>query len=136
MNLRKKKELASRALEVGEGRIVFNNSRIDEIKEAITKQDIRDLVAAGAISVREIKGRKAIVRRTSRRKAGSIKKPTNPKKRGYIIITRKLRSYLAGLKKSEKVSKEQYEKLRKEIRGRMFKSKAQFKERLAIKQTK
>ncbi len=43
MNLRTKKELAAKALKVGKERIVFVEARLDEIKEAITKQDMRDL---------------------------------------------------------------------------------------------
>ena len=43
MNLQKKKELAARTLTIGKDRIMFNTSRLDEIKEAITKQDIKDL---------------------------------------------------------------------------------------------
>ena len=58
MNLRKKKELAARILKVGKERIIFSQQRLNEIKEAITKQDIRDLKRDGAITVREISGRR------------------------------------------------------------------------------
>jgi len=49
MNLGKKKLLAARTLKVGKARIFFVDSRKSEIKEAITKQDIRDLKQDGAI---------------------------------------------------------------------------------------
>ena len=62
MNLAKKKSLAAKALKLGRKRIVFLESRIDEIKEAITKQDIRDLQTEGAIVVKEVKGRKKVKR--------------------------------------------------------------------------
>ena len=74
MNLEKKKMLAARTLGVGKARIIFNVARINEIKEAITKQDIRDLAADKAILIREIKGTKKKVKRKTRRRAGSIKK--------------------------------------------------------------
>lgn len=131
MNLEKKKQLAARALGVGKSRIHFNTQRLDEIKEAITKQDIRDLYVAGAISINESLGRRKVVKRKIVRKAGSIKKKVKGGKREYITITRKLRSYLAELKKHEKISSEQFYKLRTEIRARAFKSKAQLKERIA-----
>ena len=67
MNLKKKKALAAKALKVGVGRIKFNPLRIDEIKEAITKQDIKDLNASKAIIVREVKGRKINQPRKTRR---------------------------------------------------------------------
>ena len=47
MNLSKKKALAARTLNVGKARILFNVQRLGEIKEAITKQDIRDLHKEG-----------------------------------------------------------------------------------------
>src|SRR3989344_4610124 len=55
MNLQKKKQLAIKTLKAGKERIVFLESRRDEIKEAITKQDIRDLVSDGAIIIRKLR---------------------------------------------------------------------------------
>ena len=52
-----------KALKLGRDRIVFLASRIGEIKDAITKQDIRDLKEDGAIVVKEIKGRKKVKKR-------------------------------------------------------------------------
>lgn len=133
MKLEKKKYLASKALGVGENKILFNTTRLEDIKEAITKQDIRDLYADGAIIIKENIGRRAVVKRTIRRKSGSIKKSMKPGKRGYIIITRKLRAYLAELKRKEKITNEEFRKVRQEIRARVFKTKAQLKERLEAK---
>ena len=130
MKLNKKKELAAKTLGVGKERIIFNISRLEEIKEAITKQDIRDLHIDGAIFVKEIRGTKTKVKKKTRRRAGSIKKVVGNKKRKYIIMTRKLRAYLAELRGHEKITEEQYQKLRKEIRASNFRSKAHMKERL------
>lgn len=130
MKLENKKALISRALNVGKGRIILNTSRLAEIKEAITKQDVKDLLASGAIIVLGVKGRKVIVRRKTRRRMGSIKKKANSGKRGYIIITRKLRSYLLHLKKNEEISQENFLEFRKQIRAREFKSLGQMKERI------
>lgn len=131
MNLAKKRELAARTLGVGKARILFNTQRLAEIKEAITKQDIRDLVASGAIMINDIHGRRAVVRRVSRRKAGKIKKKHNPKKQGYVKLVRRLRSYLFELRKHEKISPDLYQKMRKEIRASAFKTKPSMKERIA-----
>jgi large subunit ribosomal protein L19e len=131
MDLTNKRELAARTLGVGVGRIMFNTNRIDEIKEAITKQDIRDLVAEKAIFIREVKGRKSNEKRT-RRRAGSIRMRPNTRKRDYITITRKLRNYIAELRKQAKLSDEEYSKLRKEIRSRHFRNKGHLKERVSL----
>ena len=131
MKLRIKKELAARTLGVGKDRIIFNNERLNEIKEAITKQDMRDLYQNKAISIREIKGRRAVKKRKTRRRKGSIKKNVIDKKRQYIILTRNLRRYIYKLRIDKKISEEFYQKLRKEIRARSFRDKHQLNERIA-----
>ena len=85
MKLDKKKNLAAKTLGVGRDRVIFNINRLDEIKEAITKQDIRDLFSNGAIAVRDIKGRKAVKRRVSRRRMGSVRKKVKNGKRKYVM---------------------------------------------------
>lgn len=130
MNLRKKKELAARALNISRARIIFNTSRLEEIKNAITKQDIKDLLNSKAILIKEILGRKKVVKRNTRRKGGSIRKKHKKRKYEYMILTRKLRAYLSSLKKRGLIQKEQFLKLRKEIRASDFKSLAQMKEKM------
>lgn len=131
MKLEKKKSLAAKTLEVGKNRIVFNTQRLSDIKEAITKQDIRDLFSDGAILLRAPSGRKKIIRRKYRRKAGSVKKPVKNGKREYVMLTRKLRAYVAQLRRLGKLPREEYYALRKEIKSKSFKSKAQLKERIS-----
>lgn len=130
MNLQKKVGLSIRTLGVGRSRIIFNKERLNEIKEAITKQDIRDLVRDGAIIITNISGRKAIQKRKTRRRQGSIRKKVANSKTEYMIITRKLRRYLAHLKKTGNITNEKYRKLRTEIRTRAFKSLSSMKERI------
>lgn len=130
MDLSKKKELASRALGIGKGRIVFIDSKKDEIKEAITKQDIRELVKNGAIIIRESKGRRKEERTSSRLKRktpGKIRLKVNVRKREYIQLTRKLRKYVSSLKVDGKIDNETFKELRKKIRNKEFKSKTGLK---------
>lgn len=130
-NLRTKKELAAKALKVGKNRIVFNAEGLSEIKEAITKRDIKDLKNEGIITIRPVKGRKKVERRKSRRGPGKIKKKVKHRKQEYVKITRKLRKYLMGLRDKGKVDRELYWDLRKKIRMRDFKSKANFRDYLS-----
>lgn len=130
MNLEKKKQLAARTLGIGKGRVIFNKERLDEIKEVITKQDIKDLLKNNAISVKEISGRKKKIKRKTRKREGSVKKNVKTRKREYMVITRKLRSFLSELRKKGIINQEEHKQLRKEIRARAFKSKAHLKERL------
>lgn len=122
-----KKDLAAKTLKVGKDRIKFVRARLEEIKEAITKQDIRDLVQEGAIVVKPINGRKTNVKRKNRRSTGKIKKKVNKRKQEYVIITRKLRNYTAEMKKQGKLTSEDVKEIRKRIRNRAYKSKANLK---------
>jgi len=132
MNLGKKKVLAAKTFKVGKKRIVFSNSRVSEIKEAITKQDIRDLKSDGAISIKEIKGRTK-VKKARKKGPGKIKKNVSKRKQEYVILTRKLRKYLAEMKKQNKISKEEFVDFRKKIRNKFFRSKLHLKEHIISK---
>ena len=131
MNLNKKKQLAIRALSVGRDRIVFNTERLDEIKEAITKQDIKDLKASGAIFVKEVKGRRTKIKRKTRRRVGTKRRALFNRKKAYMTITRKLRMYLSYLKKTKQISNETFKELRKEVKASFFKSLNQMKEKIS-----
>jgi len=132
MNLGKKKMLAARTFNVGKNRIVFSNSRLNEIKGAITKQDMRDLKTDGAISINKVRGRTK-VKKTKKRGPGKIKKNVSKRKQEYVILTRKLRKHLAELKKQNKISKEEFIDCRKKIRNRFFRSKLHLKEHIKSK---
>ncbi|MDP3881637.1 MAG: 50S ribosomal protein L19e [Nanoarchaeota archaeon] len=128
MNLGKKKILAAKTLQVGKERIVFNIERLNEIKEAITKQDIRDLFNNKAIFIKEVNGRKKIEKRKNRRRKGSIKKSIKRSKEKYMILARKLRAYLFELRRKDLLPPERYNHLRRQIKAGVFKSKNHLKE--------
>ena len=127
MNLRNKKELAARTLKIGKSRIVFIDSRKDEIKEALRKEDIRDLVESGAIVIKEIKGKKKIRKKKKGKGPGNIKKKVNKRKQEYVVMTRKLRGYTKEMFSQGKITKEELKEIRKRIRNKMFRSKAHLK---------
>ena len=128
MQLAKKKALASRVLDVGMGRIMFVEGSLGEIKEAITRQDIVDLYNAGAIKIKEITGRRTLVKRKNRRRTGKIKMPVNNSKQEYVKLTRKLRTFAVYLLKTKQIDSAKYQKIRKMIRAKKFKSKRHLNE--------
>lgn len=130
MKLERKKAFAARVLGVGKGRIAFNINRLSDIKEALTRQDILDLLKDGAIIIKEMKGRAKVEKRKTRKRAGSRRHTEKKGKKHYMTITRKLRRYAAELLSHEKITKEQYNKLRQEIKARSFEDKPHFKERI------
>ncbi len=123
MQLAKKKELAAKVLKVGKKRILFTEENLTEIKEAISRQDIVDLHKAGAIKIREIKGRKKIVKRKHKRGKGKVKKKVREKKREYVLLTRKLRGVVKNMLRIGQVEKTKYLQVRKMIKAKKFKSK-------------
>ncbi|MDD5012744.1 MAG: 50S ribosomal protein L19e [Candidatus Nanoarchaeia archaeon] len=126
MNLGKKKALAARTFGVGLERIEFVKPRLEEIKEAITKQDIRDLYKDGAIRVKPVKGKKVIAGKTKKRTVGNVRKKVNKRKQEYVKLTRKLRKYIA--KNRDKMTDKERKDIRKKIRNRFFKSQSHLKD--------
>ncbi len=134
MKLDKKKKLAGRVFRTGTDRIAFDNSRLADIKEAITREDFRQLLREGAIKIkpktknRRRAGRKRMLRRRKGRKRGIGKRKIIKKnKREYPARVRKMRKYLRKMKESGKL-KEDYQKLRREIKAGVYKSIKQLKE--------
>jgi len=127
MNLGNKKSLASKTLKIGKKRIKFVKSRLKEIKDAITKEDIRGLIEDGAIEVKEIRGRRTNIARKNQRGTGKIKKKVNKRKQEYVKITRKLRKYTKEMFNQGKLNKDEVKEIRKRIRNRAFKSAASLK---------
>ena len=128
MNLGKKKMLAVRTLKVGKERILFVKSRLGDIKEAITKQDILDLKRDGAIVIKEVQGRKKIENKKVKRGPGNVRRKVKTRKQDYVKLTRKLRTYIREVRKQGKIAEEEVNEIRNRIRNRNFKSLANMKD--------
>lgn len=128
MNLEKKKKLAQRTFEGGRKRIIFVQSRLNEIKEAITKQDIRDLHRDGAIIIKEIKGRKTKKLKKVKKRFQKRRKNINKRKQKYVKLTRKLREYITQLRNQGRLTKEEVLDIRKKIKDSKFKNKIGLRE--------
>ncbi len=120
MNLKKKKELAARTLGVGKNRIILDNNRLEEIREAITRQDIKDLKKQEIIKIKEKRGRKKKKKRKTKRRGGSKRKRINKRKQDYVKMVRKMRRILKNLKEKKEISKEEYQDLRNKIKAKKF----------------
>jgi len=131
MKLDKKKAMAGRMLGVSPARILFIEPRLDEIKEAITKEDIRSLIADGAIMIKPIKAKKSTQKRKVKKSPGNIKINVKNRKQKYMILTRKLRRKVADLKSKNLLTKDQTLDIRNKIRNKYFKNKTQLNEFVA-----
>ncbi|MCX6741611.1 MAG: 50S ribosomal protein L19e [Candidatus Pacearchaeota archaeon] len=138
--LNPQKRMAAKALNVGENKVWFDPERISEIKEAITQQDIIDLIKDKAIKRKPHVGRKRragkinLKRRKKgrRRGPGHIKKVIN--KKDYIYRIRKLRSFLKSLKDINKINNEEYRKTYTLLKAGMLKNKKAITEYIKEKQ--
>ena len=114
-----KKKLIARTLGIGMSRIAIKS--MEELKEAITRQDIRELVKEGIIKIKQGKGKRKVKKIKRRRKGpGSIKKKMKKGKKWHAILTRKLRQHIKIQKKKGKMSNERYREMRVKIKARAF----------------
>src|SRR3989338_1373147 len=93
MNLRNRKFMATRFFKVGATRVWFDANKNPELKEAITKDDLRKLVSDGTILVKQKKGvsrgrvRELIRQRRKGRSSGpASKKGTQTSRLGHKEI--------------------------------------------------
>lgn len=133
MNLKAQKRMASKILKCGENRVWFDPYLIEEIKLAITREDIRNLVDEGIILKKNKKGisksRKNLLH--SRKKKGrargfgkrkGAKYARSPKKKNWMKRIRPLRRELKKLRDRKLITPATYRKLYKNAKGGMFDS--------------
>jgi len=121
------KRLAADVLNVGINRVWLNPSRLEDIKEALTKQDIRDLIKDEAIKAKATNHKK-VKKKKKKRTTGKIRKRPRRRKEKYIMLIRKLRRYLKGLKENKKLISKEYHYLRRLAKAGNFKSLEALKE--------
>ncbi len=131
MPLKQQRTIAAQLMKCGVSRVRFNSE--SEVAEALTREDIRNLIRKGVIYKIQKKGTsrghaREILRqkkRGRRRGAGSIKGKwgsRNPSKEQWIKTVRPLRRMLAELKDSGQITRGDYRKLYSKVKGGMFRS--------------
>ncbi len=127
------KRLAADVLKVGLARVRFDPARLNDIKQAITKEDIRLLVKNGGISsvqkkgVSRVRARKTIVqkRKGLRKGPGSSegkKTARNPRKEAWMAKVRAQRRFLKELKTNGILSSSAFKELYRKSKGGFFRS--------------
>jgi len=136
MSLKAQKRMAAKILKCGENRVYFDPYLIDEIKMAITREDIRNLVKEGIILKKYKKGNSKYRKnlRHERKKKGRARglgkrKGTKyarlPKKKRWMNRIRPQRRELKKLRDRKSITTATYRKLYKNAKGGMFNSVAQ-----------
>ncbi|TXT58344.1 MAG: 50S ribosomal protein L19e [Promethearchaeota archaeon] len=132
-NLAAQKRMAAEILKCGEHRVWFDPLMIEDIRMAITRDDIRNLIEEGIIQKRYEKGisnyRKKVEhqKRKKGRKRGLGKRKgkktaRTPKKKAWMKKIRPIRRELKRLRDRKIITKSNYRDLYKKSKGGMFSS--------------
>lgn len=137
-NLRDKRELAARALGVGANRIKFDPEYMEDIGDAITREDMRSLLTARTILVKGKKGTsrgRARAEHAKRKKRGrgqgskkGKKGARQGKKEVYVKKVRAMRRHIRILKNRGEIGRPAFWALYKKIRGGQVRSLAHLRE--------
>jgi len=134
VNLKAKKRLASRVLGVGIHRIKFDTDHLDDIADAITRENIRSLFTANTIKVKSFTGTskgRAHVKKAQRNKRGTTqgskqgrKGARVGKKTVYVAKVRSLRRLLKIAKDRKDLTNPEFWTLYKKVGGNTVRNKA------------
>ena len=134
VNLKAKKRLVSRIVGVGANRVRFDNDHLDDIADAITRDDIRSLITANTITVKSFKGTsrgRAKTKQIQKAKRGTKqgskkgrKGAREGKKTVYVNKVRALRYILKIAKDRKEIDNNVFKSIYKKIRGNTVRNKA------------
>ena len=131
MELKFQKDLAAQILKCSRKKIIFDPTRLSDIKESITKADIRDLIKKKVIKLKKFKEsskvrariRKEQKKRGRQKGFGSRKGKKKKGKREWINKIRVQRRLLKSLREEKKINKKSYRNLYLKAKGGFFRSK-------------
>jgi large subunit ribosomal protein L19e len=138
MNLSNQRRVSADLMSVGKGKVWFDSDRLDEIKEAITKADLKKLIEEKAIQKRphvgnsKVRSRKRIIQRRKGRQKGKGKFKGKAsarlgRKEKWMILVRGLRVFIKDLKANDLIENKVYRDLYLKIKGGFFRSKRHIK---------
>ena len=138
MKLSTQKRLAASVLKISKKRVILNPERLEDVKEAITKTDIRGLIGDKAITKKPVKGNsKARIReKQSQKKKGLRKGPSTKKgkrtarvgkKDTWMKKVRTQRLFIKELRESKLIDPKTFTVLYLKVKGNFFRSKRHIK---------
>ncbi|MCI4432038.1 MAG: 50S ribosomal protein L19e [Nitrosopumilus sp.] len=134
VNLKAKKRLASRITGVGVHRIRFDVDHLDDVADAITRENIRSLITANTIKIKSIVGTsrgRAHTKKAQKNKRGTTqgskqgrKGARVGKKEVYVAKVRSLRRLLKIAKDRKNLTNPEFWTLYKKVGGNTIRNKA------------
>lgn len=138
MKLTSQRRTAARLLKCGQHRVWFDPARLQEIKEAITKNDLRRLIKDLAVQKRPEQGvsrfrakKHDLQKRKGRRQGAGAREGTKfarlPTKERWIAKIRTQRSFLKELKMKKIIDPATFHLLYRKAKGGFFRSRRHIK---------
>lgn len=138
MNLQVQKRLAAQILKCSPKRIVFDEHSLEDIKEAITKRDIKSLIADKIIQSKPARGiSKASTRKNKNQKRKGLQKgqgsrkgkPTArvSKKENWMNKIRVQRTFLKNLKEKQLIDNKTFTTIMARAKGGFFRNRKHLK---------
>ncbi|MBL7018317.1 MAG: 50S ribosomal protein L19e [Nitrosopumilus sp.] len=134
VNLKAKKRLAARVTGVGVHRIKFDTDHLDDIADAITRENIRSLITANTIKIKSFTGTskgRAHEKKAQKNKRGTTqgskqgrKGARVGKKTVYVAKVRSLRRLLKIAKDRKDLTNPEFWALYKKVGGNTVRNKA------------
>ena len=121
--MRLQKRIAAKIFKVGKSKVWIDPSKINEVKKAITKRDVANLIKKGYIK-KKYKIPEYPFKEEKKRVRKGGKYSTLSKKRRWIITIRSLRKFIKTLKNEGKIDSQTFKKLYKWCSSGMFKSRS------------
>jgi len=133
MNLKNQRRVAAQLLKCGENRVWIDPNRLEDVSDAITRADVRTLIASGGAFAKQKRGisrartnyRKAQRAKGRRRGQGSRrgrKGARKPTKETWMQTIRPIRRKLKELRESGKIDTATYREYYLKAKGGVFKS--------------
>lgn len=133
MNLKLQKVLAAKIAGVGLDRVFIDPEKSADVKEAITKADIRSLISQGVIKILSVKrpsrhrARKLHAQRKKGRRRGQGNRrgkagARSPTKRTWINRIRSQRRLIKSLRDYEQISPKTFRDVYRKVKGGFFRS--------------
>ncbi len=130
-DVKSQRRMAAEIMDVGQNRVWIDPDQIDRVEEAITRQDIRNLIEGGAIQKKDEKGTSRGRARENRRQKsrgrrkgqGSRKGKKTARKSGkkeWMEKIRAIRARLKEMKEEDEITNKEYRKLYDMAKGGFF----------------
>lgn len=137
------RRIAASLMKCGVNRVWFDPERIDDVKNAISREDIRELIAEGVVDERQKTGvsRGRARARIAKRSYGHCKGPgrrkgaagaRNPSKRAWIRKIRAIRKTLTELRADGTLDPHSYRVLYRRAAGGQFRNVAHLRAQVEI----